>query len=149
MPIPLFRCLSRPLTHFLHRNWLLLTPLSSADPCVETSLTGPRKKKTPIPYPRPTVERLEDRLTPQDMFGVLKSGISVIGVTLIGGQFITPLHAFLSGWNDGQFAVPQSPPDTNPSTAIRPDFPELAPSQLAAEFFREYAFSRSKRNCKL
>lgn len=128
MSRPMFRSLSRPLARFLLPTWMSRSPLTSA--ALSGAVAG--KKKVSIPETRPSLEALEERLTPQDMLGVLRSGISVLGVTLVGGQFITPLHALLSGWDDGRAALPQAVPNASVSVAVPPELPELAPGQLAA-----------------
>ncbi len=86
--------------------------------------SGPAKKSPSKPDARILLETLEDRCTPQDMMGVLKSGVSVAGFTIMSGQFITPMHALFQGWDDGLTKV--NPPTDASGSAVIPPLPDAA-----------------------
>ena len=123
------RYLARPLARFGRLLWMSAAPLWPA------GLASPRRHAAPRSAPRkPTrltgMEPLERRETPNDLLGVLTSNVALGGVSLLSGQFVTPLHALFVGWGAQTVAAPARPlggPSAN-RPAVGLDAPHYAAS---------------------
>src|SRR4051794_11115867 len=90
-PMSPFSWLARPLSRFW--NWLWLDRADRLPDAVRPApARGSKRRDTQV-----RVEGLENRETPQDMFGVLQGGVLFGGLPLLGGQK-TPQAVLLGGW---------------------------------------------------
>src|SRR5689334_11109840 len=102
--------LERPLSRFLRLTWMgrigLFRPVST-----------PRGPKTlPQRAPRPRLEGLESRETPDDLFGILAGGVSVGGLGMLLPPSQTPQSALLDGYRGLSSTPVSSTPVLRPST---------------------------------
>src|ERR1700722_5449759 len=99
MSLPLYRWLSRPLSRFLRCTWmsrLLLGPAGIGG----TAWFGKGKTARPKAETRLSLEQLETRFVPQDMLGVLHTGMSIAGAPVLMGTIPSPGQVILDGWVD-------------------------------------------------
>ncbi len=81
---------------------------------------GPAKGKPPRPNTQVRLEQLEERATPQDMFGFLQAAVSVGGLPLMNGRLLTPQAVVMRGWAYGQPVLPPEVDGDAAGVAARP-----------------------------
>ena len=86
-----------------------LWPAGMAAPSREAALRTPARRPVRLIGP----ELLETRATPDDLMGILSSGVALGGVPLLGGKFVTPIVAMFRGWDNSQ--TPPAGPPTQPA----------------------------------
>src|SRR5262245_42975889 len=119
--------LSRPLARFFRLTWLSRVPL-----LWRAGLSRPVSPRPGRPPRRPVslaLEVCEPRETPDDVLSVLRTGFAAGGLTLVGGQFASPLEVFFSGWDArlrGGTPAPAQQPGGVPRTPVEQAAPRPA-----------------------